>query len=80
MEIRAGRRGSTAIVGIQGRLESSGNAGEFLEKVRALVEPGVEGLLFDCNELTYISSSGLRSIAIIVNDCQDGGSGRRPAG
>lgn len=51
------------LVQLSGRLDSS-VAGEVMDQLNGLVNSGTTKLVVNLNELTYISSAGLRSILV----------------
>ena len=72
MEIRSKRSGRQVTAQIEGRLEGNGTE-EFLEKMRQVVEPQDDTLLLDFSRLSYISSAGLRVIAILISESGERG-------
>lgn len=58
MEIRMDRNGNELMVALTGRLDTLSSP-ELEEKLETALE-GVEKLIFDFEELNYISSAGLR--------------------
>ena len=59
MEVNISRENNTIIVRFSGRMDTPG-AQEINPQMTALVEEADKTIILDCNELTYISSSGLR--------------------
>lgn len=60
MELKVRKENTTTIVEIIGRLDTI-TASELYTAVRPLIADGVE-MIFDCEKLEYISSSGLRIV------------------
>ena len=72
-EITVEREGNTVIARIRGRVEGRTSATDFQEALESSIAGDTRGLVLDCGELVYISSSGLRAIAIIINRTQGEG-------
>ncbi len=65
MEINESKVGTTLILSLTGRLDATTSPG--LEKfVMARVQAGSNRLLFDFSKLQYISSAGLRVLALVL--------------
>src|SRR6185295_17391375 len=58
MEISESKRNGVVVIRLKGRLDAS-NAGEFEQKLLALIAAGHTRLVIDCEPLEYISSAGL---------------------
>ena len=59
MDIQEERKGQVVIVKISGRLDSN-NSSELERKISDLVDKKEKVILVDCQQLSYVSSSGLR--------------------
>ena len=71
MEIRENRNGSELTVALAGRLDTLSSP-ELEEKIEDMLE-GVEKLVFDFEELRYISSAGLRVMLTAMQIMEDQG-------
>ena len=70
MEITTEMDNSAVIARISGRVEGGLVATEFTEQLHAVLGDGVEAVVLDCEEMAYISSSGLRAIIMLVRNAQ----------
>ena len=59
MEIKVSKLNGFTVVAIKGRVDTM-TAGDFENEISKVLEEGVSGLILDCSDLDYISSSGLR--------------------
>ena len=59
MDIQEERKGQVVIVKVSGRLDSN-NSSELERKISDLVDKNEKVILVDCQQLSYVSSSGLR--------------------
>lgn len=59
MEIKKEQNGTALTMSLSGRLDTVA-AVDFEKELNASLD-GVENLVFDCTELTYVASSGLRT-------------------
>ena len=73
MEIKTDREGTTVIARLSGRVEGGTVAQQFQEELQQAINPGDQRVVLDCQELAYISSAGLRAIAIVLNHAQETG-------
>lgn len=74
MELTQQKEGSTTIVSIKGRLDTT-NYSDFDKELSALVSAGEKNILVDCVEMDYISSSGLRVFLVYLKKMKaEGGS------
>ena len=64
MEIKIENTGDRIVVSLIGRLDTI-TVGELEQQVLPLLKAGTD-MLFDCNGLEYISSSGLRLILLVL--------------
>ena len=64
MEIKIENTGDRIVVSLIGRLDTI-TVGELEQQVLPLLKAGTD-MLFDCNGLEYISSSGLRLMRLIL--------------
>ena len=67
MELTIERDGGTVIARPNGRLEGLLGASEFQKALESSIRPADHALILDMEELTYISSAGLRAVAIMIN-------------
>ena len=65
MDIEIFRQGATAIFTPEGRIEGS-NADQFHQSITSAVLPSDQAICIDLNQVSYVSSAGLRSFAIIA--------------
>ena len=72
MEINAEREGATVIAKPMGRLDGS-NASEFQEALEGAIEESDRGLVLDFEDISYISSAGLRVILLTARTLQGNG-------
>ena len=72
MEINAERDGATVIARPTGRLDGS-NAGEFQEALEGAIEESDRALVLDFEDISYISSAGLRVILLTARSLQGNG-------
>ena len=72
MEVKIQRDEGKVTAQVDGRLEGNGSE-EFLDRMRAIMEPRDKTLLLDCSRLGYISSAGLRAIAILIDESGEQG-------
>lgn len=63
MEVKIEKENGKELVSIIGRLDTT-TAAELERAVAPLLEPGKE-VIFECKDLAYISSSGLRVILLV---------------
>lgn len=63
MEIKIENTGGRVVVSLMGRLDTI-TVSELEQQVLPLLKEGTD-MLFDCNRLEYISSSGLRIILMV---------------
>ena len=69
MEISNERDGDTLIVHAAGRVDGS-NSQEFHDGLEAVIEDGDRAVVLDLEQLSYISSSGLRVMLLIARKLQ----------
>jgi anti-anti-sigma factor len=63
VHVKEARIGSTIVLALEGRLDTTG--GPMLEsRIHELVSSGESLLILDCGGLTYVSSAGLRAILV----------------
>ena len=63
MEIRRRERDSAVVLDVSGRLTSGAGANELREAIRELADAGKTKVLLNLNEVVFIDSSGLGSLA-----------------
>ena len=64
MEISTERRGDVLVAGAQDRIDGT-NAREFHEALQAVIDDSDRAVVLDLEQLTYISSAGLRVILLM---------------
>lgn len=69
MEITPERDGSTLILKADGRIDGT-NATQFQDDLKQHIESGDQAVILDFEELSYISSAGLRVILLTAKDMQ----------
>ena len=65
MEISKKKEDGTLIISVNGRLDAVSSP-DFDQELRQHMDEGETSLVFDLNELDYISSAGLRSFLIVA--------------
>ncbi|MFI7603468.1 STAS domain-containing protein [Actinoplanes sp. NPDC049681] len=65
------RNGTTVVITLDGELDAS-TAAEFGRQVDLAAKGGVERLVLDMSELTYLSSAGLRGLVFARQKMADG--------
>ncbi len=69
MEIKEHKRGTTKIIGLCGRLDTTA-APDFENKLINLLQLGEKRIVLDLSKLTYISSVGLRAMVLVAKNIQ----------
>ncbi len=69
MEISSERDAGTLIVKTGGRVDGS-NSQEFQDGLEAIIDDGDRAVVLDLEELSYVSSSGLRVMLLIARKLQ----------
>jgi anti-anti-sigma factor len=64
MEISTERKGDVLVAGAQDRIDGA-NAREFQEALQAVIDDSDRAVVLDLEQLTYISSAGLRVILLM---------------
>ena len=59
MKIRSEHQDRALVVSVSGRIDS-GNARDFQSEMDGLLDKGGRGVILDCEQLSYVSSAGLR--------------------
>jgi len=59
MNIKKEKIGNFSVLKIKGRIDTV-NSSAFEDEVKQIFESGEKNLIFNCSEMNYISSSGLR--------------------
>ena len=72
MPIKIRQQGTTTIVAIEGRLDTT-NYAAFEAEARALLDNGSRLFVFDCAALSYVSSAGLRALLSLRKRSQAAG-------
>jgi anti-anti-sigma factor len=72
MAIHLEKKGDVDIVSLEGRLDFSGTE-DLMADVQRLLGAGGKHMLFDCHELRYISSTGLRIFIFALKELQPKG-------
>jgi len=70
--IKTEDKNSRTVISLSGKLDSL-NATEIYEKVEKIIKGSEKDVVFDLEELEYISSAGLRVILMCVKDRKDNG-------
>ena len=65
MEISTENRNGALIAKAEGRIDGA-NARDFEQAVQAVIEKNEAPVIIDCENLSYISSAGLRAILLIA--------------
>ena len=73
MEIPVQREGGTAIAKASGRIDSS-NSREFHSSLEAAIAEGDSAVVLDFEDVSYISSAGMRVILLTAKSLQSRGS------
>ena len=73
MPVAAEQEGNTVIAHLSGRVEGGTSATEFQEALQGAIGPTSQAMVLDFEHLDYISSAGLRAIAILLNDTRKRG-------
>ena len=71
MGVTTTREGDTVIAKLSGRVEGGTSATTFQDDLQNAISAGSQGMVLDFGELTYISSAGLRAIAIVFNSTKE---------
>ena len=69
MKINAEREGGTVIAKANGRIDSS-NSREFHSSLEAVITEDVTAVVLDFEDVSYISSAGMRAILLTARDLQ----------
>lgn len=69
MNIRVDRTGNHAVLLAEGHIDST-NSTEFQQAIGEAVEETDRAIVLDCQDLTYISSAGLRVVLLVSKDLQ----------
>ena len=72
MEIAERHEGRTVVLSLAGALDGAG-ASVLLTRISAVIERGTTSLVLDCEGLTYINSTGLRTVLIGAKTCRQAG-------
>ena len=67
MEVRFEREGRTLIARVAGRVDGMSAAGSLRQIIEKELDAEDDLLIVDCEAMEYISSAGLRTVAILVN-------------
>lgn len=67
MEVNAARDGATLIAKTGGRVDGT-NASEFQDALKNVISPDDKAVILDFEDLSYISSAGLRVILLTAKD------------
>ena len=68
MEVRINKDDGTIVAAVAGSIEGRGDAESLRITLDAeVVKPGAKALIVDCDELDYINSDGLRTLAFMRN-------------
>ena len=67
MEVTTHREGETLIARPHGRIEGLANATTLQRALEGAIESTDQALILDLEQVPYISSAGLRAVAIMIN-------------
>ena len=70
MKVRIDNDDETIIAVVAGRVEGEGDAESLRIALDEAVKPGAKALIVDFEELDYINSAGLRTLAFMINRTQ----------
>lgn len=65
MEVKLREEDDILVVSVSGRLDTL-SAPSFQKELEKQIEQGAKRIVFDCSDLEYVSSAGLRSTLIIA--------------
>ncbi len=74
MKVTTTHSGNTAVAAVNGRVDSA-NAKDLDQELSTIIEGGVNHLVVDCSELSYISSAGLRALLVAIKKTNAAGGG-----
>ena len=69
MDVTSQRTGGALVVSVEGRVDGA-NARKFQKAVETVIEDSDRAVVLDMENLSYISSAGLRSILLIAKGLQ----------
>lgn len=69
MDVTSQRTGGVLVVSVEGRVDGA-NARKFQKAVEIVIEDSDRAVVLDMENLSYISSAGLRSILLIAKGLQ----------
>ncbi len=69
MDIREKKQGVVTVIALRGRLDAY-TSPALERRIQALLDQGESRLVFDCSELAYISSLGLRVLIVAAKNLQ----------
>ena len=69
MNVESRREGSSLVLIADGRVDGT-NASEFQDAMKAEINESDRAVVLDLQDLTYISSAGLRVVLLIAKDLQ----------
>ena len=67
MKIRSEQQDRALVVSVSGRIDS-GNARDFQSEMDGVLDKGGRGVILDCEQLSYVSSAGLRVLLRVTRD------------
>jgi len=79
MEIKESKTGEFWVIDLIGQIKSSDHA-ELQKKLLGMIEQGEKRIVVNCSGLTYINSSGLRILLIVLRKITAAGGELRIAG
>src|SRR5688500_11558483 len=65
MDLKEERKNEIALFRFSGRLDAT-TSHEVYEKCSKIIDTGVRSLVFDCSELSFLSSAGLRTLLLLI--------------
>ena len=69
MNVEASREGTNLVLKAEGRVDGT-NASEFQDAMKTEINEADRAVVLDLQDLTYISSAGLRVVLLIAKDLQ----------
>lgn len=74
MKVTTTQSENTAVAAVNGRVDSA-NAKDLDQELSKIIDGGVNQLVVDCSELSYISSAGLRALLVAIKKTNAAGGG-----
>lgn len=67
MEMAIEREGGTVVARLAGRIDGMAKANQFEESIAHATQHSDHGVVLECSAVSYMSSAGLRFIAMVAN-------------